>query len=150
MVAQRDYSQEIAWEFFDDIPSLSNIAAMELSDLINNRPPFETKGLEKLAMKIYDSILHEDSLDRTAVVIMNMAFDDAKLCSKADTVEDLIKNADQVHQRLEGIISNPIAIKDQKPQELSTMRDFCRKLYERASALESSIYDIEPWHPFRR
>ena len=134
-------SHQIRWEQID-LASLASRAAIELDNLILNRPTSleAARGLaEKLAEQMHSS-KGKNVPDISTVVALRRALIETPGLASATTLDELVKNAAAVT----GWLSN--AGPDAKA-DLKSLRTFCVALSREATASQRSPFE-RPEQPF--
>jgi len=147
---------EAEWPMESDVPSLACQAAIELDNILLDRP-CGTDSVCRLARIISRSIPDEQDpssanwlLDPTAVVVVNRAIGDSTRRQPFSTVKELVREAGELVQRFHKLIDDSEGFKKKNSDDLKKMRAFCLALSRRASAAKKSPHDRVPDHPFRR
>ncbi len=155
MTVSEDVPDLGAWRLESDLASLACHAAIELDNFILERSTtFES--VRRLASEIaesvppnFDSFSPSSLLDPTAVLVLNRAISDAVPENAPTRVDELVRKAAQITQRLSALIDNPADFRATKLPELAQMRSLCLALSKHASAAMPSPEERFPEHPFR-
>jgi len=148
------------WGIEEDLPSLACHAAVELDNLILNK----SKNLDavlKLTEVISNLGLISNQgqqtngqllahLNPATAVAFNGAISDSKLAMSLTTVQEIMKEADQITQRLKSLFDNPQKAGEEGIEETKKLRSFCLALSKRSLANDPPLYDLIPEHPHRR
>ena len=144
-----------AWRLESDLASLACQAAIELDNLILDRPTaFESAS--RLVSAITESVPENSDpfspnslLDPTVVLIVNRAIGDAIPGEPPTRVDDLVRCAARLMQELSDLIADPGRSRANRLPELKQMRLLCLALSKCAAAAMLSPEDRFPEHPFR-
>jgi hypothetical protein len=142
-------------ELESDLASVAVNAATELDNFALGRSERldEVQRLAERLSESFEGIEQPSSpqslIDPTEVVVMHRAIQDSALHSKMTTVDELVREAGKVVERLNRIVKDP-EVAGTDVQEVKQIRDFCLALSKAASAYDHSLDDMEFPHPFRR
>jgi hypothetical protein len=144
------------WPVENDLPTVACHAAIELDNLILDRP-IGLSSVDRLRFLLSESIPPERDpnspnwlRDPTAVVVVNRALGDEPSRKPISTVGELVREAGELVAQLAELIRDPSAFRTSNAAELNKMRSFCLALSRRASATKKSPHDRIPEHRFRR
>lgn len=147
------------WGIEEDLPNLACDAAFELDKLILGR----SEKLEALSTLV-DLIAEFSSasfsgdgengplsnLNPSTAVALNSAIGESRLSVTTNTIDALIKEANNIIEDLKTLIDNPQKAKESDLEKVKKFRSFCLFLSKHALATEPTLYDLEPYHPYRR
>jgi hypothetical protein len=147
------------WGIEEDLPNLACDAAFELDNLILGRS-------EKLAAlsTLVDlmagfsstSVSGDDkngpfsNLNPSTAVVLNSAIGESKLSVTTNTIEGLIRDANDIIEDLKMLIDNPQEARKSDLEKVKKFKSFCLFLSKHALATEPTLYDLEPYHPYRK
>ncbi len=130
-----------------DLPLLALEAANELDEMIEGRG-IGLVSVRKLAAILKTAFQSKEAVpaqnifvDSLSIAVVSYAIDETE-GKKPTTVSELISQALSVANILENTDST-------KDESLRRMRDFCMALSKASSAINQSIYEMPPTHPFR-
>jgi hypothetical protein len=144
-----------AWRLESDLASLACQAAIELDNLILDRPTtFDSvrRLIATIAESVPDSaraFSPSSLLDPTAVLVLNRAIGDAVPGVAPNRVDELVRHAARMIQQLSDMIANPEHSRASRLSELKQMRLLCLAVSKHASAAIPSPEERIPDHPFR-
>jgi len=134
-----------------NLPFLASEAAVDIDNLLSDRPPRDLAAMRRLAERLKNSVEKDTAdgplrslMDPATLTVLGEAMGDAVRSQSLQTVEDLLEEA--------GKIAVSLSKEDPKenPQELEQARNFCVALSRAVMTYHKSIRDLRPSHPFRR
>lgn len=144
-----------AWRLESDLASLACQAAIELDNLILDRPTtFDSvrrliSAIAESVPESADAFSPSSLLDATAVLVLNRAIGDAALGTAPTRVDELVRQAARIMQQLSDMIANPEHSRASSLPELKQMRSLCLAVSRHASAALPPPEERSPDHPFR-
>lgn len=143
-------------ERLDDLASLACRAAIQIDDLLLERGA-ELSAVSDLVTQISGAVTKVDKpalpnslLDPTTAIAVNQAIQAAFSSQALQKLDQLVKEADRITQRLIELSRDPAVFRAENAEELGRMRTFCLALSRSFSALTRPPEDFRPDHPLRR
>ncbi len=134
-----------------NLPFLASEAAVDIDNLISDRPPRDLTAMRRLAERLNNSVVKDSVggplrslMDPVTLTVLGEAMVDTVRSQSLQTIEDLLEEADKIAVTLSK--ENP----KENSQEIKQARDFCVSLSRAVMAYHKSIRDLRPSHPFRR
>jgi hypothetical protein len=128
-----------------NLPFLASEAAVDIDNLLFDRPPRDLTAMRRLAGRLNNSVEKgtpggalRSLMDPVTLTVLGEAMENAGRSQSLQTVEDLLGEADKIAVTLSK--EDP----KENSQELEQARDFCVSLSRAVMTYHKSIRDLRP------